>query len=208
MHQTETRFIVAILSASNIRDNTLTANRKLLSLAMASDKQAPSGATTTAQPQASAFSLPFLYRLFFLLIEPLSALLGAFYAFFNQKTYLELTHAASSPDTIPLGTSIVLSQLANLYLFFAINEALVLRSTSDIRVWKTVLFCLLIGDVGHLYTARELGVDIYWSPMTRWNAIDWGNIGFVYLGAAMRIAFLADVGLYKSGKRLQKKRTA
>ncbi|KAH7631626.1 hypothetical protein B0T09DRAFT_260847 [Sordaria sp. MPI-SDFR-AT-0083] len=171
------------------------------------DKQAPAGAaTTTNQPQASAFSLPLLYRLFFLLIEPLSALLGAFYAYFDKKTYLELTHAASAPGTpIPLGTSIVLSQLANLYLFFAINEALVLRSTSDIRVWKTVLFCLLIGDIGHLYTVRELGLNIYWSPST-WNAIDWGNIPFVYLGASMRIAFLADVGLYKSGKRLQKKK--
>lgn len=176
---------------------------------MAPDKQAPTGATTTTQPQASAFSLPFLYRLFFLLIEPLSALVGAYYAHFDKQTYLSLTtHSASAPDTpIPLGTSIVLSQLANLYLFFAINEALVLRSTSDIRVWKTVLFCLLIGDVGHLYSVRELGVDIYWSPMTRWNAIDWGNVGFVYLGAAMRVAFLADVGLYKSGKRLQKKRS-
>lgn len=174
---------------------------------MASDKQAPAGATAANQPQGSAFSLPLLYRLFFLLIEPLSALLGAYYAYFDKKAYLELTHAASAPETIPLGTSIVLSQLANLYLFFAINEALVLRSTSDIHVWKTVLFCLLIGDIGHLYTVRELGMNIYWSPST-WNAIDWGNIPFVYLGASMRIAFLADVGLYKSGKRLQKKRTA
>jgi len=96
-----------------------------------------------------------------------------------------------------------LSQLANLYLFFAINEALVLRSTSDLRVWKTVLFCLLIGDLGHLYTVRGLGPDIYWS-FAKWNAIDWGNIPFVYLGATLRLAFLANVGLGK-GRRLTKK---
>lgn len=99
-----------------------------------------------------------------------------------------------------------MSQLANLYLFFAINEALVLRSTSDLRVWKTVLFCLLIGDLGHLYTVRELGLPIYWS-VSKWNAIDWGNIPFVYLGAAMRIAFLADVGLGVK-RRKTRRRTA
>ena len=28
-----------------------------------------------------------------------------------------------------------------------------------------------------------------------WNAIDWGNLGFVYLGATTRIAFLSGLGL-------------
>lgn len=31
--------------------------------------------------------------------------------------------------------------------------------------------------------------------VSSWNAIDWGNIPFVYLGASMRVAFLAGVGL-------------
>jgi hypothetical protein len=139
-----------------------------------------------------------LYRLFFLYIEPISALVGAFYAHFRQDEYLLLTHAASAPATgaIPTGTSIVLSQLANLYLLFTLNEALVLRSTSDLRVWKTVLFGLLVADLGHLWTVRQLGLDIYlpWN-FARWNAIDWGNIPFVYLGASMRAAFISGVGM-------------
>ncbi len=165
--------------------------------------------TQAAAPETGTvgFSLPFLYRLFFLLVEPVSALVGAYYAHFRQEEYLRLTHAASLPAAIPLGTSVALSQLANLYLFFAINEALVLRSSTDLRVWKTVLFCLLVGDIGHLYTLRELGPEIYWS-ISEWNAIDWGNIAFVYLGATMRIAFLADVGLGIKGKKLTKKRTS
>ncbi|KAK0711857.1 hypothetical protein B0H67DRAFT_647199 [Lasiosphaeris hirsuta] len=156
------------------------------------------------QKAVGKFALPFIYRAFFLLIEPVSALVGAYFAYFGQPRYLELTHAASAPSPIPLGTTIVMSQLANLYLFFAINEALVLRSTSDLRVWKRVLFCLLIGDLGHLYTVQELGPQIYWS-VTQWNAIDWGNIPFVYLGALLRIAFLANVGLdVKSTKSVKK----
>lgn len=152
------------------------------------------------QAQQAGFSLPIPYRVFFLLVEPISALVGAFYAHFRQHDYLLLTHADSAPtlDPLPAGTSIVLSQLANLYLLFALNEALVLRSTSDLRVWKTVLFVLLLADVGHLWSLRQLGWEIYapWN-CARWNAIDWGNIPFVYLGACTRVAFLADVGMPK-----------
>lgn len=142
----------------------------------------------------AGMTVPIVYRIFFLAIEPISALVGAFYAHFRQDMYLSLTHAASKPDVIPQGTAIVLSQLANLYLLFALNEALVLRSTTDLFVWKVVLFVLLVADIGHLYTVRSLGPEVYYT-VTSWNAIDWGNVPFVYLGASMRIAFLAGVGM-------------
>lgn len=149
------------------------------------------------RPQAGLSRFPVLYRLFFLYIEPVSALVGAFFAHFRQDEYIFLTHASSAPPpgSIPTGTSIVLSQLANLYLLFTLNEALVLRSTSDLRVWKTVLFGLLIADLGHLWTVRQLGLAVYlpWN-FAQWNAIDWGNIPFVYLGASMRAAFISGVG--------------
>lgn len=164
-------------------------------------------ATEPQQQKQLGFSLPIAYRVFFLVIEPISALVGAYFAHFRQRDYLLLTDPSSASvlTSIPTGTSIVLSQLANLYLLFALNEALVLRSTSDLRVWKTVLFVLLVADLGHLYSIRELGPDIYlpWN-FTRWNAIDWGNIPFVYLGATMRTAFLADVGMGKSAQKAAK----
>jgi len=142
------------------------------------------------------FRLPAVYRLFFLTIEPMSALVGAFFAYFQPLTYLHLTHSPSAPvstSAIPLSTNIVLTQLSNLYLLFALNEALVLRSTHDLKVWRTVLFALLIADFGHLYSVSGLGASVYWD-VGSWNAIDWGNVGFVYLGAAMRMAFLAGLG--------------
>ena len=58
-----------------------------------------------------------------------------------------------------------------------------LRSTSDLKVWKTVLFGLLLADIGHLYSVRSLGLGIYYRAWS-WNAMHWGNIGFVYLGAS------------------------
>jgi hypothetical protein len=151
--------------------------------------------------------LPLAYRVFFLIIEPISALVGAFYAHFRQDAYLSMTHADSAASPIPLGTSIVMSQLANLYLLFALNEALVLRCTGDITVWKMVLFVLLVADIGHLYSVSGHGSWIYWD-MTRWNAIDWGNVPFVYLGASMRIAFLSGIGLGGGQRKTKLKKTA
>ncbi|KAI0199618.1 hypothetical protein F4808DRAFT_432279 [Astrocystis sublimbata] len=140
-------------------------------------------------------TLPLAYRVFFLVIEPISALVGAYYAHFRQDDYLRLTDDSSAPSSaIPLGTSIVLSQLANLYLLFALNEALVLRCTADLTVWKALLLVLLIADFGHLLSVSARGASVYWD-FTRWNAIDWGNVPFVYLGASMRIAFLSGIGI-------------
>lgn len=146
---------------------------------------------------SSGRHLPQIYELFFLWIEPLSALVGAYYAHFKPEQYLQLTHAGSAPSSIPLGTRVALSQLGNLYAFFALNEALVLRSTSDLAVWRTVLFVLLIADLGHLYTVKELGWPVFYD-VASWNAIDWGNVPFVYFGAAMRVSFLAGLGLKKT----------
>ena len=142
-----------------------------------------------------------LYRFFFLYLEPFSTIVGAFYAYVLPGTYLELTHAASAPTrgadglvVVPTSTAVVLAQLANLYVLFAINEGLVLRCTNDARVWRTLLFGLLIADFGHLYSVRDLGLHKYWQ-VWGWNAMDAGNIGFVYLGALMRIAFLSGLGV-------------
>lgn len=96
-----------------------------------------------------------------------------------------------------------MSQLANMFFFFALNEALVLRSTADLRVWRTVLLVLLIADLGHLFSMSELGPSIYWDVMA-WNASDWGNVPFVYLGMTMRVSFLLGIGLGES-RALKKK---
>src|SRR4051812_32338984 len=93
----------------------------------ASASKAPTIPTATV---TTGFALPLVYRLFFFFVEPVSALVGAYYAHYAKSEYLRLTDASSVPSPIPVGTSIVMSQLANMYLFFAINELLVLRSTS------------------------------------------------------------------------------
>jgi hypothetical protein len=154
-------------------------------------------------------TIPLPYRLFFLTIEPLSALLGAYFAHFKPHLYLRLTHLPSSPISpafIPTSTLISLSQLANLYLLFALNEALVLRAaSSNLSVWRTLLFGLLIADLGHLYSVAPLGGGVYWRAW-EWNVMAWGNVGFVYAGAATRVCFLLGVGMRGGGASLAQKR--
>ncbi|KAG5944231.1 hypothetical protein E4U59_007423 [Claviceps monticola] len=159
-----------------------------------------------APQQQIAFRLPFIYRFFFLLIEPLSALVGAFFTQFHQATYLRYLDArsASAPPTgdiastvLPLSTSVAMSLLANMHLLFALNEALVLRSTWDMRVWRTVLGMLLIADLGRLYSLKGLGLSIYYDVL-EWNIGLWGNVPWVYVGAALRVCFLMGVGMGES----------
>lgn len=137
--------------------------------------------------------IPWLYRLFFLYIEPVATAAGAYYAALEQKAYMEMTVAQ---DSRPLAVreSIVLYQLANLYFVFALNEALVLRATNDKRVWAVFLLGLLIADFGHLASVQAVGKEVYWE-FWNWNAMYWGNLGFVYVGALFRSSFLLNVGM-------------
>ncbi|KAM0199135.1 hypothetical protein ACHAPA_001635 [Fusarium lateritium] len=153
---------------------------------------------TPQRPSQVAFRIHPIYRIFFLVLEPISALVGAFYTHFRQETYLSLLNAPSAPAAqAPTATSVAMSQLANMYFFFALNEALVLRSTADLRVWRTVLLVLLIADVGHLYSMSALGSGIYWD-VKAWNVSDWGNVPWVYAGMSMRLCFLMGFGLGES----------
>jgi hypothetical protein len=145
-----------------------------------------------------ASSIPDYYKIFFLWIEPIGSLVGAIAATFFGLQYLVLTHSETTPSGIlgiPIATDVALKQLGNLYLLFAINEALVLRSTNDLKVWRAVLTALLIADFGHLIACYPAGgLAQYYSPH-KWDAMWWGNLGFVYLGATLRTCFLLGVGM-------------
>jgi hypothetical protein len=143
-------------------------------------------------------TIPLLYRIFFLWIEPSTTFLGAYVAHFMQQEYLKTTHAATAAafaaTTLPVGISVVLSQLANMYFYFALNQSLLLRSTADLKVWRTVFCIMLVTDVGHLYSLKELGTAMYWH-YTGWTVADWMNYPYMYLAMTMRIAFVMGVGL-------------
>ena len=151
-------------------------------------------------------TIPLYYRIFFLYVEPLFSFIGALYALGKPGVYLQLTDSNSATAIVPVATRVAVRQLGNLYLLFGLNETLVLRATSDLRVWDALLVCLLIADIGHLASLYPLGLEIYWNVF-KWNSIDWGNVAFVYCGAATRIAFLSGFGLSKGSSRPHKPAT-
>ena len=143
----------------------------------------------------------------FLYIEPVATALGAYYAQFQPREYMEMTMATGTNTFLPgaggsvsTRETIVLTQLANLYFVFALNEALVLRATNDRRVWAVFLLGLLLADFGHLYSVHGVGIEIYYQ-VWNWNAMYWGNLGFVYVGATFRTAFLLGLGMGKTKRQ-------
>jgi hypothetical protein len=163
-------------------------------------------APTDSQSVAPSPPLPVIYTLFFLYIEPVATAAGAYMAQFQQDEYMRLTYStATSILGVSIRESIVLTQLANLYFVFALNEALVLRATNDVRVWKVFLLGLLIADFGHLASVAS---GVTWETYYRfweWNSMYWGNLGFVYVGATMRTCFLLGLGLdQRSNDKIKK----
>ena len=155
--------------------------------------------TSVSRPGPDPIVIPQLYRLFFLTIEPVATAVGAYYAALDQTAYMHLTLPSTAPTDVSPREATVLYQLANLYFVFALNEALVLRATADVRVWRVFLFGLLLADFGHLASvAGVMGWEVYYR-FWEWNSMYWGNLGFVYVGAAMRSCFLLGVGFGGDG---------
>ncbi|KAI9669979.1 MAG: hypothetical protein M1831_007015 [Alyxoria varia] len=64
----------------------------------------------------------------------------------------------------------------------------------DLQVWRVFLAGLLLADLGHLASLWRLGWGVYWR-VWGWNGMAVGNVGFVYVGAALRVGFLTRLGV-------------
>ncbi|KAF1735669.1 hypothetical protein CRV24_004595 [Beauveria bassiana] len=75
--------------------------------------------------------------------------------------------------------SIVMAQqLGNMYLLMCFVGLAVLATSSEIKVVRSYLVALWLGDIGHLaFTCLALGKERVMQPHM-WNAMTWGNIGF------------------------------
>ncbi|PGH07958.1 hypothetical protein GX51_01398 [Blastomyces parvus] len=149
--------------------------------------------------------LPVLCRLWFQYVEPLTALGGAYLTYFRPATYLEMTHApsfaatgrAAAARTPPLTevTTFALKQLSAAFVFLGLAEGLVLNSTSELRVYRAVVFAMLACDLVYMSSLRGLGgSEWYWVQPWVWDKAGWGNFGLTWLGILLRVLFFYDVG--------------
>ena len=141
------------------------------------------------------------YRLLFLYFEPFMAFTGAIICLFNPTLFLN----GMSPTAVYAPSNqVIFDQLAGTYTLFAFNEAVVLRVTNDIRVWKAILVGILICDMIHLYASyTALGATVFWDPRL-WRLEDTINLGTLWGQSVVRIAFLLNIGLDKNGKQKRK----
>lgn len=144
---------------------------------------------------------PLIYRLCFLWIEPMSALFGVLVNLTTPITFLQsLSPLATATTLSPLEKPIYDQLAAHLFLF-AWMEMVVLRSTSDTKVWKRVLFGMFLCDMLHLWASYSiLGVSVYFNPV-RWRWEEWVNFVALYGFGSLRLAFCARVGFGHGEKR-------
>lgn len=142
---------------------------------------------------ADPSQIPLIYRFLFLYFEPFAALLGTYITLADPLQYLQsLSPLARVFD--PLTTPIY-DQLAAHLLRFAWSQAVVLRITHDLRVWKYVLFGMFLCDVLHLWGSyRILGPEVFFNPV-EWRWEEWVNFVMLYGPGSLRLAFCLGVGL-------------
>ena len=156
---------------------------------------APSDSAVLSMADMS--QIPLIYRFLFLYFEPLAAFSGTIITLTDPLTFLQsFSPLATVFD--PLTTPIY-DQLSAHLLRFAWSQAVVLRITNDLRIWKYVLFGMFLCDVLHLWASyRILGPEVFFNPM-EWRWEEWVNFVMLYGPGSLRLAFCAGVGLPEEG---------
>lgn len=144
--------------------------------------------------------IPWLYKAMFLYFEPLAALNGAFITLFRPVSYLQIMSPQATASTYSSLDQPIYDQLAAFLVLFAWCQAVVLRLTTEVRVWKYLLFGMFLCDVIHLYAAYQiLGSQVFFDPR-RWRAEEWVNFVMLYGPGALRLALCLGVGLRQDGR--------
>ncbi len=138
-------------------------------------------------------NIPTLYRILFLYIEPVAIISGAIQSFFTPTKFAVFLQPTST--TVSKELQIVFSYLSANYFLLAWLEAVVLRCTSSLKVWKVIQLGIFLSDAFHLYaSANALGSTRFWDPR-KWRAEDRINLGLIAGNGTARLMFLLGVGM-------------
>ena len=142
--------------------------------------------------------IPFVYQLCHLWLEPLFALNGAYLLAFNPREYHTFMPQAAQYSP---ASQIVYTQLAATYVFFAAVEGVVLRVTTELSVWRAVLFGIILCDLWQFHALwTNMGTEAMLSPGL-WTTKEWATISASVVPFALRVAFMVGVGLVEEDKR-------
>lgn len=156
-------------------------------------------------PPLTAAHIPGIYRLYHLYFEPVVAVQGAVMCARAPLWYLAVMSPRATAAHYHPVAQVVFDQLAATYFLFAFNQAVVLRVAADnLRVWRAMLFGMLLCDLAHVWATKDAlgGWDALLDP-AGWRFYDWSNVVVLCAGAALRVAFLAGVGIKVAGEEQQ-----
>ncbi|KEY68679.1 hypothetical protein S7711_00553 [Stachybotrys chartarum IBT 7711] len=156
-----------------------------------------------------ASSLPPIPRLVFTVIEPISLVAGFLAAVLDPAAFIEQQVPRKDPAGLTDGAISVALQLGNLYLLLGFCGLAVFLSSSEVKVVRSYLFALWLGDIGHVaFSSYSLGADKLLRP-AEWNAVAWGNIGFtIFLFTIRSLYFIGALGPDRGAVAQRRQKTA
>ena len=97
---------------------------------------------------------------------------------FDTDYFIQEQYPSALPGAVSQNSKILAWQLGNTYLLMGFVGLGVLLSTSELKVVKSYLFALWLGDIGHiLFSCYGLGWDKVFNT-SEWNALFAGNVLF------------------------------
>lgn len=139
------------------------------------------------------------YRFCFKWLDPLVLAPTIYALIFTPQVMLDAlvpaTLSAYNPDQ-----GFLFHQLAAMFAFVAIMLGGVLRISNEIKVWRVIIAGVLLIDIAMLastYVSLKQQDRLSLGAM---RLADWGNILFTGLVTAIRICFLAGVGVQDDTK--------
>ncbi|KAI3396638.1 hypothetical protein diail_11815 [Diaporthe ilicicola] len=142
-------------------------------------------------------SVPYIYRLILLTIEPLCAVMGSLLVFVDAGTYLgSITRhsVAFAPDTTFLYTA-----LGGSWLYFAFVEAVVLRLFDDLALWRVLCTGMLLSDFAFCHsTAQAVGGWGSYVQVSDWTVEDWVALATTAPMVLTRILLVLGLGTRRS----------
>lgn len=138
--------------------------------------------------------IPLFYRIIFTFVDPFVAFITGYLILFHRDQVLGML----SPLFVPRYEAYdpLLWQVAGGYWITSIMQGLLLRQTNDIKIWKAANFAVLVMDLlilGSMWEMRGPPHNLAQGMVSR----DWGNAIGAGAFAALRIAFLLEVGFKK-----------
>jgi hypothetical protein len=143
---------------------------------------------------SSVHPIPVLYRVTFNWIEPFLASAGALQAYFFPQSLQEIETPSIlyHPNLQPLFT-----QRTGSWLLLAFNDAVTLRATRDVRIWRLILAAGLLSDLFYtLSILEERGAARFWNPVV-WDGNDWITILLTVPAMVIKASCVAGIGLKK-----------